>query len=166
VSGPSLERRSTAAHLFCRFQTFVRSLVDDSSADIVLCPQLPDEVERAARESDRATAESKDLRSRTFELRVDVAHRLRALGMGTETSVIWSASLSIACGRSAAMEGPQLPAPSRGRAPLPDRRNDELGERSKHELVKMRDSECRISVLRRIEQTHRDEFGASRRDLR
>ena len=62
-------------------ERFVRELIDDPDADILLCPQLPADLEAALRTPDVATAEDEDLRARTYELRADVARRLRAVGI-------------------------------------------------------------------------------------
>jgi hypothetical protein len=62
-------------------ERFVRKLIDDPKADVLLCPQLPADLEAALRASELATAQDDDLRARTYELRAELARRLRALGL-------------------------------------------------------------------------------------
>jgi len=57
-----------------------RDLAGDT--DVILCPQLPDELDEMLRASDLASAAAQDLQLQAYELRLDVARRLRALGIG------------------------------------------------------------------------------------
>lgn len=63
-------------------ERFVRELIDDPSADLLLAPQLPADLEEAVQTADTATAEDEDLRLRTYELRADLTRRLAGLGIG------------------------------------------------------------------------------------
>ena len=60
----------------------VRDLVADDADEILLCPQLPDDLEQAIRAADLATADAEDYQRRTYELRLDLAGRLRGLDVG------------------------------------------------------------------------------------
>jgi hypothetical protein len=53
-----------------------------AGTEVVLCPSLPDDLEAALRASDVATAAADEVQSQAYELRLDVATRLRALGIG------------------------------------------------------------------------------------
>lgn len=51
-------------------------------AEVMLCPELPDELETAIHVSDLASAAAEDHQRQAYELRLDVAGRLRGLGIG------------------------------------------------------------------------------------
>lgn len=51
-------------------------------AEVMLCPELPEDLERAIRASDVAGAEADDRQRQAHELRVEVVHRLCDLSIG------------------------------------------------------------------------------------
>lgn len=53
-----------------------------AGGDVTLCAELWDGLEESVRAAGLATAAADDLELRAYELRLDVAHRLRALGVG------------------------------------------------------------------------------------
>ncbi len=69
-------RRISLAHA----EKLARAAIPD--ADVMLCPELPDELERAIRGADLATAGAEERERAAYELRRDVARRLRDLGIG------------------------------------------------------------------------------------
>jgi len=75
-------RRPTGRTTLALAEALVRDVVDNDGADVLLYPQLPDDLEQAVRAADVATADAEDYQWRTHELRIDVAHRLRGLDMG------------------------------------------------------------------------------------
>jgi hypothetical protein len=75
-------RRPVGRTSLVRAEMLVRDLVADDGADILLCPQLPDELEQAVRVADIATADADGYQHRAHELRLDVARRLRDLEIG------------------------------------------------------------------------------------
>lgn len=76
----SAGRRSTRRTSLVHAEKLARDLAGDK--DVILCPQLPRDLDEAIRASDLASAAAQDLQLQTYELRVDVARRLRALGIG------------------------------------------------------------------------------------
>lgn len=69
-------RRTSLVHA----EKLVRDMAGDT--DVVLCPQLPDELDDMLRTSDFASAAAQDLQVQAYELRRHVAGRLRALRIG------------------------------------------------------------------------------------
>jgi hypothetical protein len=72
--------RSTRRTSLVHADKLARDLAGDT--DVILCPQLPDELDEMLRASDLASAAAQDLQLQAYELRLDVARRLRALGIG------------------------------------------------------------------------------------
>jgi hypothetical protein len=69
-------RRSSLVHA----DKLARDLAGD--IDVLLCPQLPDELDEMIRALDLATADAGDLQVEAYGLRVELARRLRILGVG------------------------------------------------------------------------------------
>jgi hypothetical protein len=63
-------------------ETALAAVVDGGGADVHVIPQLDDACQRHLDDSDAATAAADDLNERCYLLRLQVAHRLRALGIG------------------------------------------------------------------------------------
>lgn len=73
-------RRPTGRTSLVHAEKLARDLMPD--IDVMLCPELPDELEDSLRASHLAGAEAEDHQRRAYELRLDVTRRLRGLGIG------------------------------------------------------------------------------------
>lgn len=73
-------RHSTRRTSLVHAHKLARDMAGDT--DVVLCPQLPNELESALRASDLASATAQDLQLQTYELRLDLCRRLRTLRIG------------------------------------------------------------------------------------
>lgn len=77
---PNPGRRPTGRTSLVHAEKLARGLLTDT--DVMLCPELPDDLEECLRASDHTSAAADDLELRVYELRLDVARRLRILGVG------------------------------------------------------------------------------------